>query len=186
MKNMKRIITIMLAAAMLVPLAACGQKDTASDQYTQTYSAVGEIVNSGMFKAVCPRGWHQAYAYNITESTEKPDADTLIFVKGGTGVDEDKPYIKITYYKQDAQFNALDSSGYGDVQTVPPFIAGSNTFSGFTALVSGQRFAYLTAAGENGTFEVYLWMHVGSDIQAMITDSDVNSILSSIISASKK
>lgn len=176
----------MLAAAVLVSLPACGRKETVPDQYTQTYSALGEIVENGIFKAVCPRGWHQAYAYDITRSTEKPDMDILIFVKGGTGVAEDKPYIKISYHKQDAQFSALDGSGYEDVQPVPAFIAGSNTFSGFTALVSGQRFAYLTAPDENGTYEVYLWMHVGSDLQAMITDSDVNSILSSITSASKK
>ena len=185
MKNMKRIIARILAA-MLVSLSACGQRETAPDQYTQTFSAIGEIVDNGIFKAVCPRGWHQAYAYNITRSTEKPDMDTLIFVKGGTGVDEDKPYIKISFHKQDTQFSALDSSGYGDVQPVPAFIAGSNTFSGFTALVSGQRFAYLTAPVENGTYEVYLWMHVGSDLQAMITDTDVNSILSSITYVAKK
>ena len=186
MKNIKRIIIIMLAAVMLVSVSACGKRDAASDQYTQTYSALGEIVDNGKFKAVCPRGWHQAYAYDLTRSTEKPDMDILVFVKGGTGVDENKPYIKISYHKQDAQFTALDGSGYGDVQTVPAFIAGSNTFSGFTALVSGQRFAYLTAPDENGTYEVYLWMHVGENIQAMITDSDVNSILSSITSVSKK
>lgn len=176
----------MLAAAMLLSVSACGRKETVPDQYTQTYSALGEIVDNGIFKAVCPRGWHQAYAYDITKSTEKPDMSTLIFVKGGTGVDEDKPYIKISYHKQDSQFSPLDGSGYNDLQNVPAFIAGSNTFSGYTALVSGQRFAYLTAPVENGTYEVYLWMHVGESIQAMITDSDVNSILSSITSVSKK
>ena len=185
MKNIKKAIMILAAAAMLVSMAACGKRDAAIDQYTQTYSAMGEIIESSSFKAVCPRGWHQAYAYNIIESTEKPDKNTLVFVKGGTGVDEDKPYIKISFHKQDSGFQALDGSGYADLQTVQAFIAGSNTFSGFTALVSGQRFAYLTAPAENGIFEVYLWMHVGSDIQAMITDSDVNSILSSIASTSK-
>lgn len=186
MKNIKRVISIILAAAALVSFSACGRQTPVADQYTQTYSALGEIVDNGVLKAVCPRGWHQAYAYNIAQSTEKPDMNVLLFIKGGTGADEDKPYIKISFHKQDSGFQALDGSGYADLQTVQPFIAGSNTFSGFTALVSGQRFAYLTAPAENGTVEVYLWMHVGSDLQAMITDSDVNSILSSITSVTKK
>ena len=80
---MKRIIAAAAAVILSLMLAACGQKEEPVDEYALAYAAAGEIIDTGVIKAVCPTGWTNVDAYDLNASDTKPVTDTVVFVKDG-------------------------------------------------------------------------------------------------------
>ena len=176
---MKKILSLILICVSVLAFAACGKEETV-DTYAAAYGSKGTIVDTGVIKAVCPSGWNSVDAFDITASADETASNAIIFVKGGTSVSEDKPYIRIEYYGEEEEVKFPSSSDYDNSQDAGSVYIGSNTWTGFTASVNNHSFACLkTADSSGGTFVAYLWMHTGEEVQSSINDDDVKLILQS-------
>lgn len=178
---MKRIIAAAAAVILSLMLAACGQKEEPVDEYALAYAAAGEIIDTGVIKAVCPTGWTNVDAYDLNASDTKPVTDTVVFVKDGTSVGENKPYIRIRVHDAETEPVYPDRNVYSDAADITPFTEGSFTWNGFTASVNGQTFTWALSDSMGFPVEVYLWNHTGEELHATINDSSVRMILESLV-----
>ena len=178
-KLMKKQLIMITALIMIFVLAACGSAEV--DEYAQKYEGHGEVIDTGVIKGVCPTGWNSVDAYDLTKSSSEPLENALLFVKSGTGVDEDRPYIKIVYHKANEEYEHPSAADYDNALTIDSISTGSYVFEGFTAWSAGQQFVVLEAEAEKGTIDVWLWMHSGEEVSAAPTESDVLMILDSLV-----
>ena len=175
------------AAAVLVFLlaAGCGKDDgELVDEYVYRYSSVGEIVDTGDLKAVCPTGWTNVEAYDLTASVSEPVSYILEFVKGANSDAADKPFIRIVRHLSDEIWSTPSRDTYDDVFDVTPVTAGTRTWKGFGGYVNGQQFIWVSASDPEGyTLEAWLWTHPDGETQASFDDTDVGKILESVVAA---
>ena len=177
---MKRIILAAAALAVILTFAACGQKEEPVDEYAIAYSAAGEIIDTGIIKAVCPNGWTSVDAYDLNVSDKEAVKDTVIFVKDGTSVADNRPYIKIVVHDEEEAVVSPDKAVYADAEDITPFTEGPYTWKGFTATLNGQSFTWALSESLGYPVEIYLWNHTGEEIHASINDSSVRLILESL------
>lgn len=183
---MKRIITAAAVFVLILTLAACGKKEETVDEYAQAFAAAGEIIDTGVIKAVCPTGWNSVDAYDLNASDEKPVSNAVIFVKDGTSLADNRPYIRIVAHDAEEEPAYPDRSLYQDAVDITPFTAGSFTWKGYTAAAAGQTFTWAFSDSQGYPVEIYLWNHTGEEIHASINDSSVRLILESLVITKEK
>jgi len=183
---MKKLFLAAAVLALILALAACGKKEEPVDEYALAYSAAGEIIDTGVIKAVCPTGWTSVDAFDLNASDKEAVKDTVIFVKDGASVADNRPYIKIKVHGEGEEAAGPDRSIYPDAADITPFTAGSYTWKGFSASLDGQTFTWAGSESLGYPVEVYLWTHSGEEIHASINDSSVRLILESLTVTTEK
>lgn len=177
----KRLIA---AAVLLIMLLAAGcgrEKEELVDEYVYRYSSVGEIVDKGEIKAVCPKGWTNVDAYDYTVSVDEPADYIVEFVKGGASVADNKPFIRVVRHLTGDAWSVPKKDQFSDVSDVTPITAGTRTWKGFSGSVNGQRFVWLSTTSSDGyALEAQLWTHPEGEVSADINDTDVFKILESV------
>ena len=187
MKRMKgRIIALAALMVLLLSVSGCQSKEEAADEYALRYASVGEIIDTGVIKAVCPTGWTNAEAYDLTKSTRETVNYILEYVKGGKSASENKPVLRIRYHTADEGAKPLSRDLYQDSYEVQTFTAGKYTWKGFSAVSGEERFAYVSTFSGEVFLEAWLFMHPDSEIKASLNDQDVYTVFESLIVAEPK
>ena len=185
---MKRKITkmasLILAAAMLMSVTACGERETVNTSSQGRVSVSGKTIETTNISALCPDGWSNIKLKD-TDSTETSAVlpNELKFVKGGTTEQdtETNAYVDIVYYDAGQDIMQIDPNEWFDsVTNLDAIQTGDVSWSGYTGLSLGVPFAYVYTQMNDVTIEVWLYTREGSENAAAITDSDVMAILQSI------
>lgn len=191
---MKKLIALLLALAMMVCFAACGdeQKPTESDT-TPTQNnpgpaveSSGETYDAGNVSVLVPDGWK---AFPVSDMwSDDPDAtdpDQVNVVKGGE-TDFDllsKPYIQIVHYEPGSMMTP-SKDFYDTAEDVAPITTGDLTWEGFQAEgMLGDTFILLWTTNADGhQFQINVFNETNEGT-ITLDDADVQAILASIVNS---
>ncbi len=183
-KKIVKIMTLLLAAAMVLSTAACGERETVSTSSEGDVSVSGKTIKTTNISALCPEGWGNIELEDTTSSEENAVLpNELKFVKGGSSEQdtETNAYVDIVYYSANQDIMQIDpNQWFESVATLDAIQTGDTTWSGYTGLSLGVPFAYVYTQKDDAMVEVWLYTREGSENAAAITDADVLAILQSI------
>lgn len=192
--NSRRLIIVIILGAFLVGGSIIAAIKLNSNKETPTavetlnsnvntdtdYSSVGELIDVGNIKAVCPTGWTNSPVKDSWSSDENAiDKNALYFIKGGAD-DSDvfsHPSIRIDYYGED---NVITDTRefFTDVSDVSLDINGVE-WVGFTGKSGDYLNGVLNIKG-SGAVCVSLCLQTSTE-QITIDDEDLKTILGSIV-----
>ena len=181
-----KLIMSAIATAFVLVASGCGEKMTVtiSSEEFDIGNVSGETISTQDISALCPDGWANVEAYDITAEEENVLAgNELKFVKGGSTQNDlgIYPFIDIIYYSADQQIMQVDpEEWYDNVVLLESFDTGDTTWEGYSGESIGASFVYLYADYSGDTVEVWLYTCEGSGVSAALTDEDVLAILQSI------
>lgn len=183
-RRITKIASLILAAAMLMSITACGERETVNTSSQGQVSVSGKTIETTNISALCPDGWSNIKLKD-TSSTETDAVlpNELKFVKGGSTEQdtETNAYVDIVYYGAGQDIMQIDpNEWFESVTNLDSIQTGDMTWSGYTGLSLGVPFAYVYTDVNGATVEVWLYMREGSENAAAITDADVQAILQSI------
>lgn len=143
-------------------------------------SEVGELIDAGNIKAVCPKGWTNSPVKDPWSSDENAlDKNALYFIKGASDSWDvfSHPSIRIDYYGED---NIITDTRdfYTEVSDVNLKINGVE-WVGFTGK-SGEYLNGVLSIKDSGAICVSLCLQTSTE-QITIEDEDIKTILGSIV-----
>lgn len=180
---MKKFFIPVLAAILILAAAGCGNKEAEPDAYTLRYQSVGEIIDTGELKAVCPKGWTSIDAYDFEQSSAGPVSYILEFVKGGASAADGVPFLRIVRRSSAAEYTGNNKDLYKEAYDVQPYSAGDYTWNGYSTEVNGQRITWLSTKAGEVFLEAWLYSPVEGENKAGLTDADVSAVFDSIVAA---
>ena len=181
---MKKLLALLMAGMLLFSMAACGGDETAEGGNDGGETAQSEVYDAGNVSVAVPSGW-KAFEVKDTFGADPNAADPdLIEIAKDAETEIDlftNPYIKISYFGKETTMMGISKDIYDGAADVAAFTAGSLTWEGFTASVSENTMAVLTAVDEatGAQFQAEVWLKTSAG-EISLEDSDVLEILGSV------
>ena len=191
--NSRRIIIIVIVGALLMFVAVFASKHIGKETQTPPvvetlnsnvvtdtdYSDLGELIDVGNIKAVCPKGWTNSPVRDMWSSDENAvDKNALYFIKGAADQWDvfSHPSIRIDYYGEDNVITDTRET-FTDVSDVTLNINGVE-WVGFTGK-SGEYLNGVLSIKDSGAICVSLCLETSTE-KIAIEDEDIKTILGSI------
>lgn len=181
---MKKLIALLLALAMPLCFAACGDEGSSEGGDSGAPAEItGTTTDAGNFTVLVPEGWKAFPVVDIWSEENANDPDQLNIVKGGQ-TDFDllsKPYIQIVHYGPETDLLTPSKDFYDMAADVASFTTGTLTWQGFSAEGMLGSSLILLWTGEAGAHQYQINVYDKTDAgQITLTDADVQAILASI------
>ena len=209
---MKKTFTIVLAAALLLSLAACGGKTSSptpapKPAATSTPAPAaapvpavgnseaappaggvgsGETYDTGNFKALVPSGWKAFPQHDVFSDDPNEMNPNILQISKGAVSDLDlfsKPCVTVNYAGPSTTLMPPSRDFYDDVEDMADVTTGSHTWAAFRCVSMGQKMVILFEDLGNVQFQAAV-AYETSGGKINLNDPDVQEILASITPSS--
>lgn len=174
---MKRTISLLLAALMLLSLCACGKEET-----TEPDEVTGEVYDAGCVSALAPEGWKAFPVPDLFDNYEGDNDPTAMQIGKGAKEGWDLfsvPYVQINYYGPDVSYAEPMRDYYDETEDIEPMTLGNYTWTGFNVISEDAPLSILWTEDGDVRMQITVSLCTGKNA-VTLADPEVQAIIASI------